>query len=234
VPVRVSCPHCRTPCLVAEQHLGVPVKCGRCGHTFTTRADPKATMRLEAPPPVVRLDIGAATSPRHGRERKEDRFLVQHLVRCNLHERHELAALVVADGGRVIPAAVAALAPLLGEVHNGTSKNVPHAAETIAAACQTLSATLAVAVIWNGQVSIGGVGDCPIYHQSGGRLTRLRRGPLKLAAGDWLVIACDDPLDEAVLQTEIAVTRSSAVELAQRLVERSGSDNGTVVAVRGY
>ncbi|MGH7173490.1 MAG: hypothetical protein ACRELG_24675 [Gemmataceae bacterium] len=234
MPVRVSCPHCRMPCLVAEQHLGVPVKCGRCGRTFTTRGDPKATMRLEAAAPPARLDIGAATAPKRGRERKEDRFLVQHLIRCNLEERHELAVLVVADGSRVIPAAAAALAPLFGNFLNGASNDVVSAAETLAAACKTVDSTVALAVIWNGQGAIGGVGDCPIYHQSGGRMTRPKRGPLKLAAGDWLVLACDFPLDEAALQTEIAAARSSASELAQLLVERSGRDNGTVVVVRGY
>jgi hypothetical protein len=233
VPVRVSCPHCRTPCLVAEQHRGVPVKCGRCGRMFTTRAESTAAAHGDAPAPLVRLDIGAATSPGRTRQYQGNRFLVQHLVSCNPDERHELAVLVAA-GGEVIPAAATALAPLLGNFLNGTSKDTASIAETLAAACKDRSSTVAIAVIWDGRVSIAGIGDCPIYHQSGGRLIRLRRDALKLVAGDWLLIACDIPLDEATLQTEIAAARASAVELAQRLIERAGGDNGTVVAVRGY
>ncbi|HTU20282.1 MAG TPA: MJ0042-type zinc finger domain-containing protein [Gemmataceae bacterium] len=228
MPVRVSCPHCRTPCLVAEQHLGVPVKCGRCGRTFTTRADPSS----KSPP--ARLDLGAAASPTGGRQAKEHRFLVQHLVRSNLDDRHELAVLVVADGSQAIPAAAAALAPLLGQVLDGASKDAGNAAESISAACKNLGSTVAVVVIWNGQVSMGVVGDCPIYHLNGGRLTRLRRGPMKLAAGDWLVIACEDLLDERTLQAELGTARSSAVELAQRLVGHTRGASFAVVVVRGY
>ena len=183
-------------------------------------------MRLEAPAPPVRLDIGAAALPRQGR------FLVQHLVRGNLNDRHELAALVVSDGSGAIPVAAAALAPLLGNVLNGTSKNVPGIADTLVAACKNVTSTAAIAVIWNGEVSMDGVGGCPIYHHSGGRLTRLRRGALKLAVRDWLVLACAAPFDEATLQREIAAVRSSAVELAQRLAAQVG--NGPVVVVYGY
>lgn len=228
MPVRVSCPHCRTPCLVAEQHLGVPVKCGRCGRTFTTRANSATTT------PPARLDLGAAASSRRRRGGQDDHFLVQRLVCCNLEERHELAVVMVANGSQVIPPIAAALAPLLGNVLNGSVKDIAAAAESLAAACKNASSTAAGAVIWNGQVSIGGVGDCPIYHQSGGRMTRLTGGPMKLAAGDWIVLTFSVLLDEKALQNEIAKAPSSADELAQRLVERDGTDNCTVVVVRGY
>ena len=160
---------------------------------------------------------------------------MQRLVCCNLDERHELAVLVVADGSRVIPAAVATLTPLLGNVLNGTSKTPANAVETIATACKNAGAAVAaIAVIWDGQISLDGVGDFPIYHHSGGRLTRLRRGSLKLATGDWLVLACAALPDEGVVQAEIAAARSSAVELAQRLAERAGSNDSPIILVRGY
>ncbi len=310
--VRVSCPHCQTPCVVSEQHLGVLVQCGRCGRTFTTRADPTTpappTGLAEAP---VRLDIGAATSPGRVRERNEDSFLVQHLMWSNLDEAHELAVLVVADGmggaaagdrasGLVIRTAGAVLAPMLSNVLSGTFADVAGAAAAVAAALREanravwnaaqqdagrkgMGATAAVAVVWDGQVHIGHVGDCRVYQQRAGRLTQITRDQtlvarmvelgqltprqaqvhparnevtnavgkasqldlaayqLKLAAGDWLVLACDGlhaHLDERALQGEIVKTAASAIQLAQRLVELTdqlgGSDNCTVVVVRSY
>jgi protein phosphatase len=299
---------------VAEQHLGVPVKCGRCARSFTTRADPAATTRIDptaSPPAPVRLDVGAATSPGRVRERNEDSFLVQQLVCCNLDAWRELAVVIVADGmggaaagdrasGLVIRGAATALAPLVGNVLNGTNKDAAGAADAITAAlreanrvvwstaqqdaaCKGMGATAALAVICDGQVYIGHVGDCRVYHQRGGRLTQVTRDQtlvarmvelgqltpkqalshrarnevtnalgmsakldpasyqLRLAVGDWLILACDGlhaHLDDAVLQSEIAAATPSAVQLAQRLVERAdelgGSDNCTVVAVRCY
>jgi hypothetical protein len=233
VPVRVSCPHCRTPCLVAEQHQGVPLKCGRCGRTFTMRADPKATMRIEAPVLRVRLDLGAAASSRQG---NEDSYLVQRLVCCNLEERHELAVLMVANGSQVISAAAAALAPLLDKLLSGGGKEAADTAETLAGACKTLCSAAAIAVIHDGRVALSGVGKCPVYHYSGGRLNRLKGDPLYLAAGDWLFLACKGQpaaFDAATLQAEIAAAHSSAVDLAQRLVQRAGEDTCTVVVARG-
>lgn len=226
MPVRVSCPHCRTPCQVAEQHLGVPVKCGRCGKTFTTRGE------ATAPAPPARLDIGVAASPRRGTQSKQDRYLVQHLVRCNLDARHELGIMVFAEDSGVMPAA-AALTPLLGDVLNGTNKGADGVVELLAGACKNATPPVTIVVIWNGQVSSGGVGDCPIYHHRGGRLMRLKSGPMKLAAGDWLVLG-NDPIDEPALQAEITASISSALDLAQRLAERCGRDNGTRIVVRGY
>ncbi len=245
VSVRVSCPHCRTTCLVAEQHLGKPVQCGRCARTFTTRGE-------QAGAAPVRLDIGVATSPGRVRPRNEDSFLVQHLVWCNLDQRHEVAVLIVADGmggavagdrvrGLVIRAAGAALAPLLADVLNGSAQDASAVSEAITA-CKGVGAAVAVAVVWDGRVHVGRVGDCRVYQQRGGRLTQiLRDQTLVLAAGDWLVLACDGRhahLDENVLQTEIARAVPSAVQVAQQLVERAdqlgGSDNCTVVVARCY
>lgn len=309
MPVRVHCPHCRTPCVVAERHLGVPVKCGRCARSFTTRPDPAAATRVDIPVPAIRLDLGAATSTGRVRERNEDSFLVQHLVCCNLDVWRELAVLVVADGmggaaagelasGLVVRVLGKELMSLLTQLLDGTNKDTATLANAIAAALREanravwntaqqdaawkgMGATAAVAVVWDTDVCIGHVGDCRVYHQRGGRLTQVTRDQtlvarmvelgqltpkqalthrarneitnavgmtskldpapyqVKLAAGDWLLVACDGlhaHLDDAALQSEIASAKDSAVQLAQRLIERAneqgGSDNCTVLAVR--
>lgn len=229
--VRVRCPHCRTPCMVAEQHLGVPVKCGRCGRTFTARA--------EVAPAPLRLDIGTASTAARARAGTEDRFLVHHLVYCNLEERRELAVLAAA-GAPAIAAVPAALTPLLAALLNGASQDAAKAAAELTALYNNSSSPAAIAVIWDGRLSLGGLGDWPIYHHNGGRLTRLGRGPRKLAVGDWLILACDGPqaLDEAALQAQLAAANPSAVELAQGLLQRlnkiGGRDTGSIVVVRCY
>ena len=226
MPVCVSCPHCRTPCLVAEQYLGVPVKCGRCARTFTTRADP-----------AIRLDLGVATSPGDEHTRQEDSFLVHHLVCCNLDDRHELAVLVVADGRS--DTIKAALMPLLSSFLGGASKDAARVSEAIAA-CKGIGATAAVVVVWDGQAQIGQVGECRVYHQCAGQLVQVMRDPMKLAVGDWLVVACARPhahLNPSTLQETIAKASPFADQLARQLVERAnqlGCDNCTVVTVRCY
>lgn len=217
MPVRVNCPHCRTACLVAEQHLGVPLQCGRCRRTFTTRADAA---------PLVRLDIGAAASPD-----KAASFLVQRLSWCKLDQWHEWAVLVLADGSEG-----AALVSLLSKALNGTAKDAAGVSEAIFAALP--GANVAV-VIGDGQAHIRHDGDGRVYHQRAGRLTQVTRdratlSSLKLAAGDWLLMIRNG-LDATALQTEIAQTSSSsAVQLAQQLIERSGRNHCAVVAVRCY
>jgi protein phosphatase len=47
------------------------------------------------------------------------------------------------------------------------SQNVP--------ACKGMGATAAVVLIWEGQVQVGHVGDCRVYHQRGGQLTQVTR-----------------------------------------------------------
>jgi hypothetical protein len=218
---------------VAEQHCGVPVKCGHCGGTFTTRADPKATKACLAPATPLRLDIGAARSPRPSRQGNEDSFLAQHLIYCNLEERHDVAVLAAADGRRVISAVAAALVPPLDEILNGAVKDAAGLAETLATACRDLTSTAAIAVIWDGFVSTSRIGDGSIYHQNGGRLNRPTSDRFRLAAGDWLVLSCGRPntlIDDA-LQAEMAAAPSSALELAERLVERAG--DCTFVVGRG-
>jgi hypothetical protein len=221
VPVRVNCPHCRTPCLVAEEHLGVPVQCGRCARTFTTAPAVAAA-------PRIALDVGAATAPGRVRDRNEACFLVQKLSWCNLDDRHELAVLAIANGPAISKIG-AALMPLLNNVLNGTAKD-------IAASGKDIGSTATVIVVQDGEVSQVNAGDGRIYHQRAGRLTPVMR-PLKLAAGDWLLVSQED-LEAFVLQTEIGKSTCSAVEVAQQLAERSphhsGSDRRTVIAVRCY
>jgi len=211
VPVRVNCPHCRTPCLVAEHHLGVPVNCGRCARSFTTAA-----------PPLVSLDIGAAASASGDRPRDELCFLVRRLSWCNLDEPHELAVVVIANG-KALRTAGTALTPML---------NMEAAAspEALTSTCKALSPTAAAFVIRDGEVQIVNAGGCPLYHHRAGRLAQVTP-PLKLAAGDWLLVSPKE-LNSPGVQTEISKSASSAVDLAQRLAELSPDQ--IAVAVRCY
>jgi PPM family protein phosphatase len=195
VPVPVLCPHCGSPCLLAEQHLGVTLQCAKCGNLFAA----------QAPPAVPRLDVGSATSPGRVRSRNEDSFLVQHLTWSNLNERHEIALVVVADGmgghdagdrasGLVTRTVSGSLAALLGGALSGQFKGAtpPVLAGTLAyalqeanrgvlaqargePACKGMGATAAVVLVWDGLVLVGHVGDCRVYHQHAGRLTRVTK-----------------------------------------------------------
>src|SRR5262249_59147992 len=88
-------PHCQTPCQVAAQNLGVPVKCAQCGRPLIARPPTSPGSPRVAP---LRLDVGAATSSGRVRLGNEDSYLVHHLVWSNRNERRESALLVVADG----------------------------------------------------------------------------------------------------------------------------------------
>jgi protein phosphatase len=103
VPVRAHCPHCITPCQVAEQHLGVPVKCYKCGQTFTVQptvltSKPPSTEPIPHTAGALRLEIAGVTSVGRQRSRNEDSFLVQHLTWSDLNQNHQLALVIVADG----------------------------------------------------------------------------------------------------------------------------------------
>ena len=221
MPVRVNCPHCRTPCLVAEQHLGLPVQCGRCAHTFTT-APPVAA------PPLLGLDVGVAASPRRVGERGQDCFLVRKICWCNLDERHEVVVLAIADCAGMRRVAFV-LTPLLNNCLNGTSKEITAVPESIAAACKGIAKAAAVVVIRDDEVHIAKAGDSRLYHQRDGRLGKVAC-PLKLAAGDWLCMTSAD-LDAPALQADIGKSSASAVQLAQRLAERA---ERPTLAVRCY
>jgi serine/threonine protein phosphatase PrpC len=202
VPVRVSCPHCQTPCLVAEQHFGVPVQCGLCERQFIARpAAHAATTKVSAPP--LRLDVGAATSAGRVRPRNEDSYLLQHLAWSNLGQRREAALLVVADGmgaheagdrasGLVISALGAALCGLLGGAVAGPPPDAAALLDALCAAlqdasrtvyrvaqtdpgCKGMGATAAAVLVWDNQALVAHVGDCRVYRQRGGQLTQVTR-----------------------------------------------------------
>ncbi len=103
VPIRAHCPHCITLCHVAEQNLGKPLQCHKCGRTFTVQptilsSKPASTEPIPHTAGALRLDIAGVTSVGRERNRNEDSFLVQHLTWSDLNQNHQLAMLIVADG----------------------------------------------------------------------------------------------------------------------------------------
>lgn len=199
MPLRVACPHCRTPCLVAEHHRGVPLQCGRCGRTFTTA--PAAPSRL-------RLDIGVAAPSRRIQASATNPFLVRQLSWCNHDEWHEWAVLVMAEGP-ALRAADAALTPLLNNALQGTNSDLRTIGNSLAAT---------VLVIRDGEVVLVEARACRLHHRRAGRLASLA-APLKLAAEDWL-FAAPNGLDAALVQAETEKCSASAVSLARQLAER--------------
>jgi serine/threonine protein phosphatase PrpC len=153
-------------------------------------------------PNVWRLDVGYATSAGCVRPRNEDSFLVQHVAWFNLDQHHEAAILVVADGmggyeagdqasGMVIRTLGGSLAGLLGEALLGSLKDgaaagrldlalkaanrTIHQKSQTDAGCKGMGATAAAAFICDGQVQIGHVGDCRVYHFRQGKLLQVTR-----------------------------------------------------------
>jgi protein phosphatase len=103
VAVRAYCPHCITPCQVAEKHLGAPVRCYQCGQAFTVQptaltGKPPSTEPIPQTAGTLRLDVAGVTSVGRERSRNEDSFLVQHLTWSDLNQNHQLALVIVADG----------------------------------------------------------------------------------------------------------------------------------------
>jgi protein phosphatase len=168
--------------------------------------DPERLAQLPAPSAAAsyRLDVGGATSPGRVRTRNEDSFLVQQLSWSNLDRRHDLAAVIVADGlggheagdqasGMVVRTVGAGLAALL---HGALSGQIPEPSPTLAGtlaqaikdankavhqrgksdpACKGMASTAAIVLVWDGQVKIGHIGDCRVYHFRGDRLTQVTR-----------------------------------------------------------
>ncbi len=158
-----------------------------------------------APVVHYRLDVACATSPGKVRKRNEDSFLAHQLNWSNLDRRRDLALVVVADGlggheagdqasGMVIRQVGAALAPLLGGALSGQLAALPPTmlAEAIdraikeanravfrrgqtEAGCRGMGATMALALVWDGQAKIGHVGDCRVYHSRGDKVTQVTR-----------------------------------------------------------
>ena len=200
--VRVSCPHCQTPCLIADQHLKVPVQCARCGKAFTMQAPAAAPSRSAVHGP--RLDVGSATSAGRIRSRNEDSLLVQHLAWTTLDGLHEIALLAIADGmggheaGHeasclVVQTLSAVLTPLLAGVQSVELSGVTtqdmftrqvnnalkEANRTVYQQGQSnpakkgMGAAAALALVWDDHALIGHVGDCRVYLQRSGTLTQL-------------------------------------------------------------
>jgi PPM family protein phosphatase len=156
-------------------------------------------------PGVCRLDIGSATSPGRVRTRNEDSHVIVQLTCANLDQRRDAALIVLADGmggydagdqasaltiRTVGSTLLAQLVPALAV--QGQEKPPPGAAEAVRAAiksanrtvleraqtapgCKGMGATAAVVLIWEGQVQVGHVGDCRVYHHSAGLLRQVTK-----------------------------------------------------------
>jgi protein phosphatase len=147
--------------------------------------------------------------------------------------------------------------------------------------CQGMGSTAAVVAVRDGEAAIGHVGDCRVYHYTGGQLKQITQDQtlvarlvelgmltpdealthpqrnevtqaigkhteiqptsqqIKLAIGDWLIVACDGlhaHVDLPALVAALASAPPSAVALAEHLVDMTnqggGTDNCTVVALR--
>ncbi len=153
----------------------------------------------------VRVTVGGATSRGCVRERNEDRFLVQQMAWNDGEAGHELALLVVADGmgghqggekasSLAVRTMAATLGPVMAGILQGPSRESGAAvlvrylerafqeAHTAVcrrsesdAACKGMGATAAAVLLWNDQAFAGHVGDCRVYHLSGGRLQQVTR-----------------------------------------------------------
>jgi protein phosphatase len=186
---------------VGDDLQGKTVKCGRCGKPFGVPVVPAPAAATR----TCRLDIGSATSPGKVRERNEDRFLAQHLTWSDPQRYREIALVIVADGmggydaGDVAAAMVMSQvgsslgALLVGAVSGQLRDTGPdRIAESIKECllnvnrdvfdraqvergCRGMGATVALAVVWDGQVLIGHVGDVRVYHQHGGQLTQVTK-----------------------------------------------------------
>jgi protein phosphatase len=167
--------------------------------TAAPPAPPPAAARL------CRISIGSATSPGRVRERNEDRFLVQHLTWAEPDHYREIALVIVADGvggeaagdraaamvmsqvgsylgalmvsavsGQLQDASPERLTRSINESLAGANRNVFEAAK-LDPACRGMAATAAAAIVWDGQVLIGHVGDCRVYHHHAGQLTQVTK-----------------------------------------------------------
>jgi PPM family protein phosphatase len=116
--------------LLSERQLGSPVRCHKCGQSFTPQPlaqhDQAYTEPIPATAGRLRLGIAGVTSTGQKRTRNEDSFLIQHLTWFDANDNYQLGLVIVADGlgghaSGETAAAVAirtvggALAPLLSE-----------------------------------------------------------------------------------------------------------------------
>lgn len=149
------------------------------------------------------LDVGVATSPGSIRARNEDSYFVQQLRWSNLDQRREAVIVVVADGlggheagdrasGLTIRTVGASLVPLFAEALSDPKADLsaPRLNEAILSALRDanravhlearkqpewrgMGATVASVLVVDGQVVIGHVGDCRVYHASAERLRQV-------------------------------------------------------------
>ena len=180
-------------------------KCGKTFTAKPVAAgDLPSTEPIPTSAGALRLLIAGVTSTGAQRSRNEDSFLIQHLTWFE-NENYQLGLIIVADGvgghaagdlaaAMVIRTLGSTLAPLLcgaltGQFNEVTRKNL---AQSIQAALKDanqairvraasharfkgMGATAAVALIWNGRVVIGHVGDCRVYHFHQGVLTQVTK-----------------------------------------------------------
>jgi serine/threonine protein phosphatase PrpC len=262
---------------------------------------------------VCRLDIGGATSVGRVRQRNEDSFLIHHLGWSNRNQYRELALTIVADGlgghqggdmasGLAINMIGNGLAPMLTGTMTGQVRDTQtfHLTQAIDSAIKGanmaiyrrsqgdanlrgMASTVAVVVVWDGQVVIGHIGDCRVYHYRQGSMTQVTKDQTlvarlvdlghitpaqalthpsrnevaqavglrndidpasyqtRLAAGEWLIVACDGlhaHVDLKTLEQIVKLSIPGASYVANNLVDLAnqggGTDNCTVVAIRGY
>jgi protein phosphatase len=174
------------------------------GPTSAALAAEQPGAKIAPPPGNSRLDIGSSTSSGLARTQNEDSHLVVQFTATNLDQRRDVALVVVADGmggyeagdqasGIFIRTLSGALVGQLAAAVAVQGQEKPGAAlgETIASAikaanrvvheqgqkpgCKGMGATAAVLVVWEGQALIGHVGDCRVYHFSGGKLRQVTK-----------------------------------------------------------
>ncbi len=200
--LRLQCPHCRFICQINELPQGTTVKCSQCGKMFGVPAVPKAAKPAPAHP--CRLTIGSATSPGKVRKQNEDRFFVQHLTWSESDKYREIALVIVADGvggyeggekaaamittqvGSALGAMVVnamseqaqspaeRLLKSITDALESVNRNVFEAAQANSN-LKDMAATVAVVLVLDGQVLVGHVGDCRVYHYHGEQLIQVTR-----------------------------------------------------------
>jgi PPM family protein phosphatase len=152
-----------------------------------------------------RLDIGGATSVGKVRQRNEDSYLIQHHGWSNKNQVHEVALAIVADGlgghkggddasGLAITIISNNLAQLFNGavLSNGGNTNPAALAQAVEGAIKSaniaifnraqadaslrgMASTIAVVVVWNGNVIIGHVGDTRVYHFKHGGMAQITK-----------------------------------------------------------
>jgi len=202
---------------------------------------PPEEVRATAPPAPVCLEVGASTSVGMVRKRNEDSYLVRQLSWSNRDSFYEIALLVVADGmggyeagdvasGMLVRALASGVNSLFDDVVNGKLEDptAPVVGERIEQAireankavyrmgqtspeCKGMGATLAVVLIWNGEVRIGHVGDTRVYH--------CRDGQLKQVTKDQTLVA--RMVELGTLTPQEALTHPNRNEVTQSIGRQS-------------